>query len=294
MLTLFSCPKPFKGRMAIIQRNAIQSWERLDPKIEIILMGDEEGVAETAAHFCARHIPEVRRNEYGTPLLDDLFLKAQKTAAHEIMCYINADIILMCDFIQAVEIVRKSNNAFLMVGKRWDISVECPLDFSLPAWENKLRGSVYQSDQSMPPNWIDYFVFRRGFYTDLLPFAIGRAAFDNWLLWKACFLGASIIDASQMVMAVHQGHDYSHHPQGKNGVWYGAEAQRNRELMGGGHHFFTLDDASHRLTSAGLKLNLSRKRLVRKTIRLLHWLLIRMLLVRNRLGLCKSNVHNLW
>jgi hypothetical protein len=158
---------------------------------------------------------------------------------------------------------------------------------------SRLRGSVYQSGQPMPPDWIDYFVFPRGFFNDLLPFAIGRTTFDNRLPWKARSLGASIIDASEMVMAVHQSHDYSHHPQGKNGFWYGAEAQRNRELMGGRHHFFTLDDAGYRLTSAGLKLNLSRERLVRKIVRSLHWLLDRTHPVRSRLGLSKLKVRHL-
>jgi len=44
-------------------------------------------------------------------------------------------------------------------------------------------------------------------------------------------LGAPIIDASEMITVVHQNHDYSHHPQGKKGVWEGLEAKRNQELM---------------------------------------------------------------
>lgn len=65
------------------------------------------------------------------------------------------------------------------------------------------------------------------------------------------------MDASKIVMAVHQNHDYSHHPEGSSGVWQGPEAWANRKLTGGGHHLFTLADATHRLTPAGLERNLS-------------------------------------
>ena len=48
MLTFFTTAKPFKGHSAIIQRNALKSWTLLDPDIEVILFGDEEGAAEVA------------------------------------------------------------------------------------------------------------------------------------------------------------------------------------------------------------------------------------------------------
>lgn len=51
MLTLFSPPKSFRGHFAIIQINAIRSWLRLKPACEIILLGNEEGVEETASQF---------------------------------------------------------------------------------------------------------------------------------------------------------------------------------------------------------------------------------------------------
>jgi hypothetical protein len=293
MLTLFTAPKPFRNHIRVIQENALQSWVRLSPSCEIILFGDREGITEAAVDFEARHIPDIATNEFGTPLLDDLFLKAQKVASYEIMCYINADIILMSDFLKAVEIVQKSKNPFLMVGRRWNINLGQQFDFSLPAWENELRTCVCRSGKQATPDWIDYFVFPRGFYIELLPLAIGRATFDNWLLWKAHSLGAPIIDATERVMAVHQNHDYAHHPQGQNGVWYGAEAQSNRKLMGGQHHFFTLADASCRLTSDGLKLNLTWGRMVRKIKRILHWLLCRSLPIHGRLGLYKSKILNL-
>ncbi len=182
-----------------------------------------------------------------------------------------------------------------MVGRRWNIDLDQPLDFSQPDWQERLRASVLTLGKPTPPEWIDYFVFPRGFYRDLHPFALGRAGFDNWLLWRARSLGGPIIDASEVVMVVHQKHDYSHHPRGKDGVWNGVEAKRNRELMGGWHHCFTLSDATYRLTPAGLKLNLRKERLTRIVlvggiVRLCHWLMTWTQPIRYGLGLRKSNI----
>jgi len=271
-LTLFAVPKAFHGHIGVIQTNALKSWTRLHHSVQIILFGSEKGTAEKAARFGVEHVAEVSRNEYGTPLLDDIFSKAQTHARHDVMCYVNADIILMSDFVQAVEAVHRRKRAFLLVGQRWNVDVRTALDFSDSNWQNKLRRYVTQSGSPTSPEWIDYFVFPRGFYyRDIPPFAIGRAGFDNWLLWKARSLRASLIDASEFVMAVHQNHDYAHHPQGQKGVWEGAEAQRNRELMG--QHYFILTDCSHRLTQNGLKPNFNRVRYIRIVRRGLYWLI---------------------
>jgi len=68
MLTIFSTPKPFRGHIEVIQTNAIKNWLQLRPQCEVILFGSDEGTAEVAARLDTRHVPEVDRNEYGTPL----------------------------------------------------------------------------------------------------------------------------------------------------------------------------------------------------------------------------------
>jgi len=102
MLTIFSTPKPFVGHINIIQRNAIQSWQRLHPDAEIILFGPEEGAAETAREFDIRHEPRVDRNEHGTKFLASFFNRAEDLARHPILCYVNCDIILTGDLVKAM------------------------------------------------------------------------------------------------------------------------------------------------------------------------------------------------
>jgi len=259
MLTLFTIPKPFRGQIATIQRNAIQSWLQLRPACEIILLGDDEGTVEVAREFGVRHLPKVARSEYGTPLLNSIFERAQTAASHRLLCYVNADIILMSDFLPAVR--RIPFRRFLMVGQRWDMDLDHALDFSQPDWETHLRRCVADRAALHPPTGIDYFVFPRGLWGEIPPFAIGRTAWDNWLIYRARAQGAAVVDATRAVMIVHQNHDWSHIPGGEREAWEGSEAQRNRELAN--HAIFTLHDATWLLTSRWLVPALTKERLRR-------------------------------
>ena len=249
MLTLFTIPKPFRGHIAVIQRNAIHSWTLLQPACEIILFGDDEGTAEAAADFGVRHVPKVARNEFGTPLVNDLFCQTKKLATNECLCYVNADIILMSDFMRAVQHVVSWSNRFLIIGQRWDVDIREPLDFENKEWEKRLVSYVSHNGVLHAVTGIDYFVFK-GLYKHVPPFAIGRTAWDNWLVYHAKSLMVPIVDATRAVVAVHQNHDYSHHPSGTQGVWKGPEAIKNRELAGP-NSIATIEDSTHRLCNDG-------------------------------------------
>src|SRR5437016_351185 len=124
MFTIFSTPKPFVGHIAVIQRNAIESWKRLDPDVEIILVGDDAGTAEVCAELRLVHIPQVKKNPHGTKYLASIYDQAQEAARHEILCHVNCDIVLMADFARAVRQVKNARERFLMAGQRWDVDVK--------------------------------------------------------------------------------------------------------------------------------------------------------------------------
>jgi hypothetical protein len=263
MLTIFTTAKPFRGHSGIIQRNALQSWKALHRDIEIILFDGNEGAAEVAEEFGLRHEAHVERNAWGTKRLDYMFARAQAIARHEILCYINCDIILMQDFWRAVERVRAMHREFLIVGRRWDTDVAEPLVFARPDgqaadWQEELRSLALRCGRKCTAEWIDYFAFTRGLYgADMPPFVL-RVFWDNWLVWKALDAGKPVIDASRAVMAVHQNHDYSYHPQGKAGIWSGEEAGLNAQLAGGWRHLRTIADATEVLPPEKLKPNALR------------------------------------
>jgi hypothetical protein len=255
MITFFSTPKPFRGHIGIIQRNAIQSWKLVHPAAEVNLFGDEEGAAEAARELGARHEPEVDRNSLGTPLLSSLFDRADRLARHARLCFLNADILLTGDFLAASERLANMHECSLMVGRRCDVNINEPWDFSKPDWDERLRSMAREHGKLRPPQWIDYFVFPRGLLSGQVPpFAVGRPGYDNWLLWKVRSMRVPVVDATPVVLAVHQNHDYSHHPGGQSGLWQDVEAQQNYALLGKGH-FATIDNATHRLTPKGLRPN---------------------------------------
>jgi hypothetical protein len=259
MLTIFTTAKPFRAHTAIIQRNAIQSWKALHSDVEIILFGDDEGAAEVAVEFGLRHEPSVERNELGTNRMDYMFLRAQEFARHELLCYINCDIILMEDFARAIERVRAADHEFLMVGQRWDTDITGRLAFERPGWQTELRSLALQRGKQRTPDYIDYFVFSRGLFgANLPPLVVGRVFWDNWTIWKALDAKHPVVDVSAAVIAVHQNHDYGHVAQGKHTVYYGEEARRNYELAGGWKHLRTIEDATEVLREDGLRPNTMR------------------------------------
>ncbi len=251
MLTIFSIPKSFRGHINIIQRNAIRSWLKLSPKCEIILFGNEEGITEVVNEFNILHIPEIKKSEFGTPLLDSVFDQAKKLANNRLLAYVNTDIILMSDFIPAIEQI--TNPLFLMSGQRWNLDTKEAIQFDEIDWEKKVREEIAKKGKLSGFSAMDYFVFSRNLFHDLPPFAVGRPGWDNWLIYHTLSLRIPVIDATKVTTIVHQNHDYSHSPWGRKGRVEGPETQRNLELAGGFSNMLTLRDADWILTSKGFK-----------------------------------------
>ena len=251
MLTVFSVPKPFAGHVGVIQRNAIRSWSVLHRDIEVVLCGDEPGTKDMASEVGATYLPHVSRNQYGTPLLNSVFEEAERASHSSLMCYVNADIVLLSDFIPAVR--RIAFRRFLMVGQRWDVDLTASLDVARPDWQRALRTVVHERGTLHPPMGSDYFVFpTHSGLSALPPFAVGRPEWDNWFIYHARRQGVPVIDATRAVRAIHQNHGYGHVPQRRDDAWEGPEADMNRELVGGWDHVYTLADASHVLTPTWL------------------------------------------
>ena len=115
LITLFTAPKPFTDpHIAIIQHNAIKSWTLL-PDVDIILLGEEEGLEEKAGELSLRHIPHVARSQGGTPLISSMFQLARENSAGELLCIINADILLMSDFVEAARDAVKLRDKFVLL-----------------------------------------------------------------------------------------------------------------------------------------------------------------------------------
>jgi tetratricopeptide (TPR) repeat protein len=264
-ISIFTTAKPFQGSDKIRQINALNSWKLLQPTPEIILLGNEEGNKSIAREFELCHESDVDQNEYGTPLISGLFQKAQQMASNDILVYINADIILLSDFLPAIQQASQKFKKFLMVGQRWDTEVNQPINFNHKTWETQLRQHVKNTGSLHAPTGIDYLIFTKNLWSEIPPFAVGRAAWDISMVYRALAAGYPVIDATAAITAVHQNHDYTHLAGGQTQAWKGIEAQRNHKLAGGAFPkgigsggIGYISDATWKLTSAGLVTNTPR------------------------------------
>jgi hypothetical protein len=266
LLTLFSAPKPFTNpHIAVIQRNAVQSWLRLGPEAETLLVGQEPGLAETAAEYGVRLLPDVQRNTSGTPLISSIFSLARNAGQSPYLCFVNGDILLLPDLLQSTHAVAEQiAGPFLIIGRRWDLDVTTLLDFS-EGWEARLCADIQRRGRLHRPAGSDYFVFPRAAFQEMPDFAVGRAGWDNWMIYHARRMGWPVIDGTAAITIVHQNHDYSHLPGGRPHYDLD-ESQRNMEMAGGFSTMYMVLDADRELVNGQVR------RARPTTLRTLRWI----------------------
>lgn len=245
MITLFSVPRPFEGHTGIIQANALRSWARLEPRPDILILGGEDGAEDIAAEIGAVYLPVLGRDVWGTPLVSEVFRVGVAAAKTEMVCYVNADIVLLDDFMPAVESVAWLQR-FLLIGQRTDLAVTEPLAFQA-GWQGDLARKAQGQGTLHRETGIDYFVFRRKGFFPVAPFSLGRWRWDNWIVWAALKHGLAVVDGTACVTAIHQNHDYGHHTPDA-----AKQLEGNNALVAAtGARLCTVADASYVLTPSG-------------------------------------------
>ena len=251
-LTIFSAPKPFTDpHIATIQRNAIQSWQHLGDQVDVLLVGEEPGLADVAKEFGVRLLTEVDRNEKGTPLVNSIFDLARQACDSPLLVYVNADILLLPDILEAAKQVSDQVDDFLIVGQRWDLDVRRPLDFS-PDWDQRLRDEAQENGRLHLPAGSDYFVYPRALFQDLPGFAIGRAGWDNWMIYYARQQDWLVVDGSPSIFVIHQAHEYGHLPGGKPHYTLD-ESRQNEAVAGGSANLYMVLDSQVEIRDGALR-----------------------------------------
>jgi hypothetical protein len=252
LITIFSAPKPFNNeQIATIQFNAIQSWLNLGSGVEVLLMGNEPGLDEAAERMGVSLLSVHSRAPSGAPLVSELFRLARDAAQHAVLGYVNADIMLLDDFLPTVKSVADQFERFLLVGNRHDIDISEEMAFN-DGWVDSLRRELENRARQHKPMGSDYFVFPKGQFTDIPEFVLGRAGWDNWMIYKGRYEQMPVIDASKAITAVHQNHDYSHLPGGVPHYRH-PESMKNIQLAGGYESMFRLRDADWLFTAQGMR-----------------------------------------
>lgn len=250
MLTFHSIVRGFEGEFDWIQRNAIKSWQRLHPYVQVLLFGDDEVGAISAATDLGCTIYPLARNHRDIPLVRYPIERAQELARHDIRCLINADVILLQDFMWCVSEVEQRFDVFLLVTQRWGLKIDHLLQFR-NGWDVELLHDLRERGHAKHRKAVDYFCYRGDFWNPIPDFAVGRMAWDNWLVWKALKENVPVIDATPVSVCIHQDHAKrrvsveSSENQAIYADTVGADSFRDARICG-------LNDATHWLTRQGV------------------------------------------
>ncbi|MDP1562355.1 MAG: hypothetical protein Q8M16_13330 [Pirellulaceae bacterium] len=250
-LCLFSIPKPLQGSTERLQRNAFESWRRLGATVEVVLLGDEHGVAEAAREYGFLHWPQLNRNSLGTPLINHAWTAVRQATTARQFLYANADILFDQNLLTAATILDDwPMNRYLAIGQR----IETNLDSEIRDWsDERLRDWIQRQRIERQRASIvckDYFLFPRHLYLDVPDFAVGRGNWDNWVVYDAHRSGVPVVDLTRQVVALHQPHDHLHSGGRRQAYVVGAEARENQRLAGG-RHLLIGSHASHFLDEHG-------------------------------------------
>ena len=121
----------------------------------------------------------------------------------------------------------------MLIGQRWDMDVEEELPGGKRAFA-EFKAQVTSKGILHPPMGSDYFLFPRTCYEKIPDFAIGRAGWDNWFIFKSRWEHWPLVDATHDITIVHQSHDYRHLPGGQPHYRL-PETDENVEQAGGYH-----------------------------------------------------------
>jgi hypothetical protein len=263
-LTLFTIPKAFRvagptgaDLTRLIQSNAIGSWQQLAPAVDIILCGDDEGVGSFAAERGLKHLSGLRTSSSGTPLVGDAFRRAARECPTRVLAWCNADVILLPDFVAAVERLASDDrmSSFLAFGRRTDLAVTRSLDLSTSAAARNLVTESQRRGRPAPRVCKEYFVFTRDVVDSMPDFIVGRGNWDNWMVASARSRGIPVVDVSSCVTAIHQTHDYQHAGKSRLACYVTGEEARQNECLAGGKHLVRGCCGTWTLDQNGLRRN---------------------------------------
>lgn len=205
-LTLASVPMPFSGNKLTIthQHNAIQSWCMLNPRPEIILFGNDDGVGNVSKQYGVRHVPQIGKNELGDLSMRSIFRQIDKNSTTDWICYIDTDVILLDDFIPNFNYLVSLLPSFVSCAGRWDANVPEAIDFTKEDWQRKVLDAVYKLGR----RGSDYCIYPRGFYHNMPDYSIGKGHWDGWRMGLPLTKGIPLVNIERSCKAVHQKHGH--------------------------------------------------------------------------------------
>src|SRR5215469_8183888 len=127
MITILTAFKPFVGVTRVHQTNALSSWKALADDVEILVFGEPEIFAPSVEPFGARVVPGIPHAQDGRVRADTIFEFGRLHGKYDFQAYVNGDILLMRDFVNAFHTIRFPQ--FVMIGQRTNVDVHETISF---------------------------------------------------------------------------------------------------------------------------------------------------------------------
>lgn len=232
-ITFVTVPRDFTSdpNVAARQRASILSWHMLpSPHKEVLLMGNEKGVAELAEEFSFPYVRDLALSpDDGVPLMDSIMQLASEKASNGVICFINSDISLPPSWWQTVQaalpFLLAQPRPFLLAGPRLVIPESALWHPTVTPWPQFRAQWIDTHKYSTPiiDGAIDWFVFRRFSYVPFPPFKLGRYVWDSYMVdyavrqqWTT--LVTYTVDAvTQPAYGLHWDHSRAHQQDKKLG-----------------------------------------------------------------------------
>eukprot|EP00164_Ancoracysta_twista_P004766 GFYU01006452.1.p1 GENE.GFYU01006452.1~~GFYU01006452.1.p1 ORF type:complete len:604 (+),score=39.01 GFYU01006452.1:32-1843(+) len=228
-ISIYSFPKPFKSPYDVTQTNAIMSWYHIKPRPEIILIGDEVGVAEFAAKHGLKHIKEAPgvAPDVKIPLLSEVVRLGEKLATADYAIYINADIMLPQTIYPTVMACQRlfKGKPFMVTGVRFNLLVQQIVDFpNMQGW----FPDAHMGDETGQ----DFWVYPKG-GLDIPKDLNLLFSWDNWMISWFINNHGTAVDATTIVKSIHQDHPYVHQAATKkdDDVYHSSAARRDNRIL---------------------------------------------------------------
>lgn len=216
-LTIVATPGPFVGSKRLDQENALVAW--MDAGIsQVIYLDNSLNVERVVADYSpvVTHIPDLDKDQYGTPYLRSLFSSAISRSENDYMVYVNSDVFLLGRLGKVINCLETEKHRtlagrpVLVVARRLDVRREPLGTFSDEGWKLRvnalLENGFYDAKH---PCFIDVFLFdkRQGLFANLHPTMLGCTVYrwDNYLVDVAITSGI-LIDATAVLTPVHIHH----------------------------------------------------------------------------------------
>jgi hypothetical protein len=197
-MIIFTTLMPLVGDRKHIQMNAVRSWTLLKPRPRIVVFGFKEKGVRDLSGALGLELVDVERSPSGVPFVRDIF---ERGFALGPGAYVNGDIILTQSFVQGFQACSKKFKNFLMIGRRHDVALNSTIPFNA-GWQQRLKS------KSRPHSvgGIDYFAATKNIWGAIPNLAIGRYAWDNWLVHRALKNGVAVVNVNDAVVVFHQNH----------------------------------------------------------------------------------------